>query len=99
MYNKARFAVLSGVLALSTVLASDALADGSSTQARGGLTCRNSWGKTKGSTRCTGSRSARWRLHVACQAQPDYDGAWQRGPGSDSFECTFRVQNASVQWE
>jgi hypothetical protein len=98
MNKKARFAVVAGILALSGAVASGAVAAGSSKQARRGLTCHNTWGNTKGSTKCTGNRSVKWRLHVACQFQPDYNGPWNYGPGSDAFECNFGVQSASVQW-
>jgi hypothetical protein len=100
MHDKARLFIIASMFAtfLTLSFAPDGLAAGSSTQSRGGLTCKNQWGKTKGSTSCAGKSSVKWRLRVRCQFQPDYTGPWSYGPGSDAFECTARVQSASVQW-
>lgn len=98
MSNRIRFAVVAGALAIFATTASDAFAAGKSTQSNNGLTCHNTWGKTKGSTTCSGNASVRWRLRVRCSFQGDYTGPWNKGEGSDAFECTFKVQSASVQW-
>ena len=98
MHRRSRFVVFAGTLALSAVLSPDASAGGASTQSHLGLTCHNKWSDTKGETKCSGNAAVKWRLHVACQFQPDYDGPWQQGGGSDAFECNSSVQSASVQW-
>jgi hypothetical protein len=67
-------------------------------QSRNGLTCRNSWYDTYGGTSCAGNPNQKWRLHVACQMQPDHKGVWNYGPGSDGFQCSWAIDNASVEW-
>jgi hypothetical protein len=67
-------------------------------QSRNKLTCQNSWYTTYGGTSCAGNSTQKWRLHVACQMQPNYTGGWNYGPGSDGFECSWAVDNASVEW-
>ncbi len=68
------------------------------TKSSNGLTCRSSWYNTYGGTRCTGNSSQRWRLHVTCQWESDYNGSWSWGPGEDGYECTFGITSASVTW-
>jgi hypothetical protein len=67
-------------------------------QSRNNLTCRNSWYNTYGGTSCAGNPNQKWRLRVACQMQPDYTGRWNYGSGSDGFQCSWAVDNASVEW-
>lgn len=74
------------------------LLNGKTTQTHNGLTCKNSWGETGGTTHCSGNSRVKWRLHVACAFQSDHDGPWNYGTGSDAFECFYQVQTASVRW-
>jgi hypothetical protein len=67
-------------------------------QSRNGLTCRNAWYDTYGGTSCAGNAAQKWRLRVTCQMQPDHKGVWNYGSGSDGYECTWGINNASVEW-
>jgi hypothetical protein len=90
--------IFSFLIFMGGLIVSPAFANGSTTSTVNGLTCHSTWYNTWGGTSCTGNSGQGWRLHVACEAQPDYVGEWHYGPGSDGFECDFGVQNATVQW-
>ena len=90
--------VLASLLLWGSLTAAPALASGSGTTSRGGLTCNTSWRNTWGGANCHGKSKQKWRLKVACAFQTDYTGSWHYGPGRDSFECNFSIQNANVQW-
>lgn len=71
---------------------------GHTSSSHNGLTCNNNWYNTYGGSTCSGNTTTKWRSHVACASQSDYTGQWHYGAGSDGFECTFSVQNSSVEW-
>jgi hypothetical protein len=78
--------------------ATQSLSGHHTSQSRNGLTCHSSWYNNYGGTSCTGNPNQKWRLHVACQMQPDHDGVWNYGAGSDGFECSWAIDGASVEW-
>lgn len=95
--------IASGVIASAPAAsanpgATQSLSGNHTSQSRNNLTCQNSWYNTYGGTSCTGNPNQKWRLHVACQMQPDHTGIWNYGPGSDGFECSWATDNASVEW-
>jgi hypothetical protein len=87
-------AITAGVIAPTSAAASGHHTN----QSFNGLNCRSSWYHTYGGTTCTGNPHQKWRLHVTCQMQPHHTGTWNYGPGSDGYECIWRITNASIEW-
>jgi hypothetical protein len=90
------------LLAASTLwaglAASPALASGSGSTSRNGLTCDYSWGHTGGSATCRGRSNQKWRLKLRCAFQGDITKSWHEGPGNDAGECNFRIQSSEIIW-